>query len=332
MIGETCEETVGMIGDEYLRCGRPAVVLVQHRNREEGPYSMCLECGDHNIANRNAEALEASASVTLDFRERWKLPTMSETVQVELPSPEPFQALPAAPTKEGLATESLTWAQKAQGLRIVDRASYLNASHFLQSLKGLRNEVKKWFEPHIEAAMETKRKAEASRKGLADERDKMDAPLVEAEGYTKKLLLTWDDEQEARRLAEERRLQEAANREAEERTVAAAAALEMEARETGDVEMLAEAVRLLDEPIEAPVVVVKTDVPKVRGLSYADDWKAHPAVDIRKLARDVADGKAPVTFLKAHMPALNAHATQHQDTKPVGGVRFYNDRQVRARA
>lgn len=55
--GKTCEETYGMIGEKYLYCGRPAVMLIQHRGRAEGPYFMCLNCGEHNARNRNAEVL-----------------------------------------------------------------------------------------------------------------------------------------------------------------------------------------------------------------------------------------------------------------------------------
>lgn len=55
---EPCEETWGMVGDKYLRCGKPSVVQVQHRGRAEGPYFMCLEHGWHNVKNRNAEAID----------------------------------------------------------------------------------------------------------------------------------------------------------------------------------------------------------------------------------------------------------------------------------
>jgi hypothetical protein len=58
--------------------------------------------------------------------------------------------------------------------------------------------VQHWFAPHIEAAMETKRKAEAARKALADERDRMEAPLVEAETILKRSLLAYEAEQEER--------------------------------------------------------------------------------------------------------------------------------------
>ncbi len=59
-----CEETYGMIGDKYLRCGATSLALVQHRGRSEGPYAMCLEHADHNIRNRNAECIGVSKSTS----------------------------------------------------------------------------------------------------------------------------------------------------------------------------------------------------------------------------------------------------------------------------
>lgn len=50
----TCQETTGMIGEMYLRCGAPAVMLVHYYLRTEGPYFMCGPCGNHNVKNRNA--------------------------------------------------------------------------------------------------------------------------------------------------------------------------------------------------------------------------------------------------------------------------------------
>ena len=57
MTPHTCEETTGFDErtQQYIRCGRPAVALIKHRGRIEGPYWMCPEDADHNIKNRNAE-------------------------------------------------------------------------------------------------------------------------------------------------------------------------------------------------------------------------------------------------------------------------------------
>lgn len=234
-------------------------------------------------------------------------------------------------SKQELQTEAGTWAVRAKGLRIVDAASCEQASFLLRSIKGLRSDIASWFAPHIEAAMETKRKAEAARKALADEKDKMEAPLVEAETICKRALLAWESEQERVRAEQERALQAEAQRQAEAATLAAAAALETEARATGNDDMLAEAVAILEQPIEAPVVVVKPLMPKVQGVTYRDQWKAHPDIDVRALAAAVCAGSAPSTFLLPNVTAINQFARSTQGTQPVAGVRFFNDRQIAAR-
>lgn len=234
-------------------------------------------------------------------------------------------------TKDSLGAEARTWAAKAQSLTVIDRESCLNASQLLRSVKTLRLQVQHWFAPHIEAAMETKRKAEAARKALADERDKMEAPLVEAEAILKRYLLAYETEQERLRLAEQRRLQDEAQREAEAVTLAAAAAMEREAVETGNAELLQEAESILDQPVEAPAVCVEKTVPKVHGITYRDNWKAHPEIDIKALAGAVASGAAPVAFLTANVTAINQFARATHGAHDVPGIRWFNDRQIAAR-
>lgn len=235
------------------------------------------------------------------------------------------------PSKQALETDSRSWAAKARGLQIVDRETCLNASHLLRSVKTLRSQVQAWFAPHIEGAMETKRKADAARKALVDEKDRMEAPLVDAEGVLKRSLLAWETKQEDIRAEEERRLQAEAKARAEAVTLAAAAAMELEAIETGDDAMLQEAEDILSQPIDTPVVSAQKMVPKVQGITYRDNWKAHPEVNVRALAAAVASGAAPAAFLTPNMTAINQFARATQGAQPVGGVKFYNDRQVAAR-
>ncbi len=234
-------------------------------------------------------------------------------------------------SKDALQKESQDWASRAQSLQVTDSESCVNASHLLRSVKQLRSQVQAWFQPHIEAAMATKRKAEEARKALADERDKMEAPLVNAEGILKRSLLAYEQAQEAARMAEEQRLQAEAQAQAENATLAYAARLEAEANATGDQGMLQEAQDILAQPIEAPVVSVSSQVPKVQGVSYRDNWKAHPDVDVKALAAAVGRGEVPESFLEPNLTKINQFAKAWEGTKPVPGVRFFNDRQVAAR-
>jgi hypothetical protein len=235
------------------------------------------------------------------------------------------------PTKDGLAKESASWSERARGLRIVDSESCKQASLLLRSIKGLRTDIATWFAPHVDAAMETKRKAEAARKALVDEKDRMEAPLVDAEAVIKRSLLTYEEAQERARQDEQRRLQAESDRRAEAINIEAAAALELQANASGDADMLQEAHDLFVQPVEAPVVSVAKTMPKVQGIVYRDQWKAHETIDVRALATAVASGAVPPTFLTPNVSALNAFARATQGAQPVPGVRFWNDRAIAAR-
>ena len=228
------------------------------------------------------------------------------------------------PDKSSLQSDAASWSAKATALVVNDAETCQNASFLLRSIKSIRREIQDWFAPHVEAAMETKRKAEDARKALVDERDRIEAPLVAAEATLKRSLLKWEQEQEAARKAEETRLQAEAQARAEAVTLEAAAALELEAESAGDAGMLAEAHAILAQPIDAPVVSVKTFMPKVQGVTYRDNWKAHPEIDIKALAAAVASGAAPLTFLQPNMTAINQWARATQGSQSVPGVRVFN--------
>lgn len=235
------------------------------------------------------------------------------------------------PSKAALETEALSWASRARGLAVVDAESCRNASFLLRSVKTLRGQVQAFWTPHYEAACEVKRKAEVARKGLADEQARMEAPLIEAETLLKQNLLAWEAKEERLRIEEERRLQADAQREAEAVTLAAAAAMESEAIATGNAELLQEAADILEQPIEAPIVSVVKAVPKVQGVTYRDNWKAHPNIDIRALAAAVAAGTAPLAFLTPNVTAINQFGRATKGVHAVPGVRWFNDRLVAAR-
>lgn len=236
-----------------------------------------------------------------------------------------------APTKEDLARDAVRWSSEVQSLTITNADGCTQASYLLRSIKGVRADIQRWFAPHVEAAMETKRKAEAARKALVDEQERMEAPLVRAEGLVKRALLAWEQEEEQRRREEEARLRAEAQRQAEADTLAAAAELELVATRTGDAEMLAEAEAILAQPIDAPAVVVKSSVPKVQGITYRDNWTVHPEVNVRALAAAVAKGDAPATFLLPNMTALRQWAKATQGGAVLPGVKVINDRQIAAR-
>ena len=227
--------------------------------------------------------------------------------------------------------DARTWSERVAALAIRTADDCVQASHLLRSIKGVRHDIQQWFAPHIDAAMETKRKAEAARKALADESDRMQAPLIAAEATVKGALLAWEREQETARRAEEARLQAEAQRQAEADTLAAAAALELEATRTGDDDMRAEAEAIMAQPVDVPAVMVKRMVPKVEGITYRDNWTVHPDISVRALAAAVANGTAPVTFLQPNLTAIRQWARATQGGQTIPGIKVVNDRQIAAR-
>lgn len=57
-----CEEASAMSIESYIPCGLPAILLVHHTGRKEGPYFMCKECADHNVSNRRAKILAVASA------------------------------------------------------------------------------------------------------------------------------------------------------------------------------------------------------------------------------------------------------------------------------
>jgi hypothetical protein len=52
----SCHETLGMCGKhKYIRCGQPAVAIVQLRDPR--PYLMCAMCTSHNVRNRGGKII-----------------------------------------------------------------------------------------------------------------------------------------------------------------------------------------------------------------------------------------------------------------------------------
>lgn len=71
-ISRSCEEAVGSIGIHPIQCNAPAVALIQHIGRNEGPYFMCGPCSNHNVKNRHAKAILVVAAVlVVAGKEEW---------------------------------------------------------------------------------------------------------------------------------------------------------------------------------------------------------------------------------------------------------------------
>lgn len=214
-----------------------------------------------------------------------------------------------------VAERALTFPDRAKALRIVDADTYQAACEFLKGIKALRTEIAETFEPHIKRAHE-------SHRALLKEKSDAEAPLADAERIAKSALVTYDQQQERIRRAEQARIQAEVQRQEEERRLAEAVALEA----AGDVE---EAEALFEEPIDVPTIAVAPTTPKVSGISFRETWGAE-VTNLAALVQYVAANPMFSALLLANMPALNAQARSLKGELRIPGVKAICTRDVAA--
>lgn len=220
----------------------------------------------------------------------------------------------AIESPEDVTQKALTWPDRARGITIASDVSYVEAGEMLKGIKALRKEVDAAFDPIIQ-------KAHEAHKEACGQKRKAETPLLEAEQILKRGLVAYETEQERLRRAEQRRLQEEARIAEEQRCVEEAAALEAQATATGDESLRAEAEQLISEPVAAPAVYVPPSTPKVSGISYRENWRIDPNVDIKALCLAVAQGKQPTSLILANVTALNGLARSLKGQMSVPGVK-----------
>lgn len=218
---------------------------------------------------------------------------------------------------EALETKALTWSERASSLKVRDAATYTMACDTLTAVKALRKEAEEHHRPVIQSAHETHRKA-------CDALNRVDRPLAEAEAILKRGIGAWEIEQKR---IEEQRQREA--REAAERLLAEQREAEIEAAEA-DGATVEEVTAMVEAPMVVPVAKVQPTYQRATGVSTAVTYRAE-VIDIKKLARAVADGVVPHTLITANSSALNALARAQKGVMQIPGVRVVEDSIVRAR-
>lgn len=259
----------------------------------------------------------------------------------------------AVATQTPAFPEAMTWPEKAKALKITDQTTYDLAGNQKRDLAALRRKIVAEFGPMKEAAYK-------AHKVITTKEAEYLAPITEAEGIIAKAIKLFEAEQERIRLEiEERRREqqrkdeeaERLRREAEARAVRdaelklqaeqrareeeerIALALKAEAAGAAAVEVetiLAQPVREIAEVLEleayidptpvyaAPVVAAPT-YDRMKGLNIRENWSAR--VDsVKELARAVADGRIPETYITPNMTALNARARSDKKLLNIPGV------------
>lgn len=229
---------------------------------------------------------------------------------------------------------SIEEAQRALTMTVSNATSYAAAGEKMKYLRTVQDRAVAFLDPIRGMLYKTYL--------LAQDRLKVATqPIDTAISHLSGQRITWANEQELIRKAEEDRLQrereEQARKEQEERNQQLTLSAIEETLANGD-EIAAEG--LLLNPIETPApyvppVRVESTVPVEQGISKRPNWKGE-VVDLEALILDVAEGildsqmgkgrgaHLPTSFLEANMTAINQMVKAQKEASQIPGVRVFN--------
>jgi len=203
--------------------------------------------------------------------------------------------------------EALTLPEQAKAITITSAETYTQAANFKITLAGWRKKIVDEFAPMKEAAHK-------AHKAITAKEGEYLKPITEAEATLKAAIVKWQDEQEAIRRAEQRRLELEAQMQRDlERQQREEEALNAAIAE-GTEEVYVEPVAYVPPPIAAPTYEA------VKGLGITRRWGAE-VTDIKKLCRAVADGVVPETYVLPNQVALNQRAAADKQSMTLPGVK-----------
>lgn len=196
--------------------------------------------------------------------------------------------------------------KQAMAFAVVDVATHEVALERVKTLRQAKKQIAEWFEP-------TRKAIQIAHKENLALRDGFIAPIDDACTAYDNSAGGFEREEERKAEDEQRRLQAEATRQEEERRRMDA----IDAEERGDT---AEAAAIMEEPIEAPVVIVAPQVAKVAGVSTRKTWGAE-VHDLLELVKYVAAHPEWINLVEANGPALNKLAQSQHEALRIPGVR-----------
>ena len=221
---------------------------------------------------------------------------------------------------EPIAQEVLTLADQVRGICVVDQETFDGASDLLNSVvKRLRKQIAEHHDPLIKSAYDNWKLNIAAKK-------KLDDPLDEAEKLLKGKIAGYMQEQEAARLKLQRENEAQAQKEAEEKRLADATALEASGADKAavDAELAKPVVAERVAPV-APTFEKRSDVVTVKTYSAEVTHFEH-------LVKAAAKNPALMGYLEVNQPALNAAARSMKETMSIPGVKLVVKSDVRGKA
>lgn len=209
-------------------------------------------------------------------------------------------------------TKALSIVDQAKAVVVRDPETYTAAGILWKQIKDMMKEVADTFDPIIEAAHKSHKKA-------LEQKAKFYAPLETAYKSVKKLMSDYDMEQERIRQAEQRRLEEIARKEEEERRLMEAIAAEEELRARGATkeEASQEAAAIMEEPVSVAPVVIPKSTPKLAGGPIY-----RTVYDFEIINADII----PRQYMQPNLVAIGGVVRSLKEQANIPGVRVFTKR------
>jgi hypothetical protein len=229
-------------------------------------------------------------------------------------------ALVAVPDTTQLTAEATQLVTDAQSLVITDARSYAAAAEFGKGIKALQKKIVDFFAP-------MKKKAHESWKQICESEKNELSPTEEAERITKEKMLDFQ-RAEQKRLAEETRAREIhAKKLEEDRRLQEAIDLEEEGDRAGADDVLA-------QPVAVPIIALQRPAaPKVAGVATTKRWtfnkdaKIDVAAVIKHIAGIPQDQKLAhpelVNLLTPDTKCVQQRITADRENFNVPGIHAY---------
>jgi hypothetical protein len=219
------------------------------------------------------------------------------------------------PDTTSLEAESSVLIVEARGIAIIDEESYRAAAEFRKGVKALAERIKHAF-------ADAKRKAHQAHGAIVALENTQLAPVTQAEATVRARMNAYHASQERRRLEQTRLLRDEARRLEEERRLQEA----LDAEQDGD---LAAADAILSAPISTPTVAAPPAVPKVAGVSYPTTW-SFELEDIAEVARHVGTHPEDAGLLSLNTVTTGQMVRARKELFCVPGIRAFSTTQSRS--
>jgi hypothetical protein len=224
----------------------------------------------------------------------------------------------ASPAGQELQHQATEWTELAKSTVVVDALSYEIAATHLQAIKALQAEADETFDPIIKRAHETHKEALAQKKHITD-------PLTQAEAVLKRSMASYVQDQERKRLEEERRLREQAELEAAQAREAEIEEAEAHGATVEEVQAIAQSPLRVSPVITAPVTT------RVQGIISREVWKAE-VTNLIALVKFVSANPQFISLIQPNTAAINGLARSLRSTMNIPGVRVWSEANIAAGA